>query len=242
MTSSPPPFDPPGASQPLPTFLLDADPGNEGEVSEEELALAGLSGALALNPRGKEPRVVDFEIVRELTPEDLPFVNAPRGSGAPPTGESVKLRSSHHQVAQLVASGRRQADIALITGYTQSYLSTLSENPAFKALVAHYAGVEELKFTDEMARLKALGVQATEVLQERLAEREDEFTVRELNEIIDLTIVRPNVALAKATGQVAAAQAAPRAFEVVFRASRASSAASSRPIIEGEIERSGGRT
>jgi len=72
------------------------------------------------------------------------------------------------------------------------------------------------------------------VLQERLTEREDDFTVRELNEIVDLTIVRPQVAAMKATGQVAAAQAAPKAFEVVFRPARPS--ASEGLVIEGEKE------
>ena len=221
-------------SQPIPAHLLDEDPGNDDEGDLAAASLAGMA-ALAVWPRGKSPREVGFEIVRELTPEDLPFANAPRGSGGAPTGETAKLRSAHHQVAQLVAAGRKQADISLITGYTQSYLSTLGNNPAFEALVAHYAGVDELRFVDEMARLKALGVQAAEVLQDRLAQSEDEFTVRELNEIIDMTIVRPATAAMKATGQVAAAAASPRAFEVVFRSAGRPSASS--PIIEGEVNK-----
>jgi len=222
-------FDPGGPSHPLPPHLAEL-----GEPEDEELDAATFAGtsALLVNPRGKGPTSIEFEIIRELTPEDLPFVNAPRGSGGPTVGEMVKIRSWHHQIAQLVANGRKTADIALITGYTSSYLCTLFNNPAFQALVAHYSGVEELRFVDEMARLKALGIQAVEVLQERLTEREDDFTVRELNEIVDLTIVRPQVAAMKATGQVAAAQAAPKAFEVVFRpASRASGL-----VIEGEKE------
>ena len=216
-------------SQPIPAHLLDEDPGND-----DDLVAASLAGAAALAvwPRGKAPSEVGFEIVRELIPEDLPFANAPRGSGGATSAETVKLRSAHHQIAQLVAAGRKQADISLITGYTQSYLSDMRNNPAFEALVAHYAGVGELRFVDEMARLKALGVQAAEVLQDRLAQSEDEFTVRELNEIIDMTIVRPATAAMKATGQVAAAAASPRAFEVVFKSASRREA----PIIEGKAE------
>ena len=78
-----------------------------------------------------------------------------------------------------------------------------------------------------------------EELQERLATNGEDFSVGELTELVNLTIVRPAVASVKAGGAVAAASAAPRAFEIVFRASSRSGGERGRSseIIEGEVNK-----
>ena len=208
------PFSAP--SQPLPPeFDLDGQVG----PAFDEVELAGLSGTHALIKRQGRASAppIELHIVRELTEADLPkIINRPV-LGTPTNGEVVKLRSAHHRPAQLIAQGMELYDVSLITGYTVAYLSNLQNNPAFRGLIAHYSGVDDIAHVDAMKRLSALGVDAMEVLQERLEGQADEFSVRELNEIVEMAIVRPATAAMKATGQVAAANAAPRSFNVVFR-------------------------
>lgn len=235
--SSSDPF-PSAPTHPLPAYLLDEDPGNE----EDELLLAAQAGALSLLPRKgtsqiRAPNPVIFSVVREITQEDLPNISPPRGTASLPTID--KLRSSHHQIAQLIAAGRADYDVALITGYSAAYITRMKNNPTFQGLLAHYEGVEQLQFADAMERLKVLGLDAAEELQERLATNGEDFSVGELTELVNLTIVRPAVASVKAGGAVAAASAAPRAFEIVFRASSRSGGERGRSseIIEGEVNK-----
>jgi hypothetical protein len=230
------PDDPtfPIPSQPLPSHLSDPDEG-DGGAGLNEAEAAELLGSMAVISHAARPTVlppVEFTIIRELTEDDLSALARP--AKATQTANVVRLHSRHHQIAQLVAQGLHLADVALISGYTVAFVSQLQHNPAFAALVAHYSGVGEVKAVDAIERLKALGVEATEVLQERLGETPDGFSNRELTELVDLAIVRPHVAAMKAAGGVAAANAQPRQFQVVFRS------AAARPgdgtVIEGERE------
>jgi len=217
-------------SQPLPLHLLDSDEGEQGLSEAETAQLEATLVALPKKPQLLPP--ITFEIVRELTEDDLPALARPsktERSG----GSVVKLHSRHHQIARLVAEGRDLADIALISGYNSAFISQLQHNPAFAALVAHYSGVAEIAAVDAIERLKALGVEAIEVLQERLAEQPDEFSNGQLADLVDLAVVRPQVAAMKAAGNVAAANAQPRQFQVVFRSAMRPADG---PIIEGEKE------
>lgn len=191
-----------------------------------ELALSHATRPTILPP-------VEFTIIRELTEADLPALARP--GKATPQANVVRLHSRHHQIARLVAEGRDGADIALISGYNPAFISQLQHNPAFAALVAHYSGVGEIAAVDAIERLKALGLEATEMLQGRLAEAPDDFSNRELTELVDLAVVRPHVAAMKAAGGVAAAQAAPRQFQVVFRS--ATARPEDGPMIEGKANR-----
>ena len=221
-------------SQPLPLHLLDEDQG-DGEAAPDAIETAQMLGELALAQRTRKPQLlppVEFTIIRELTEADLPILARP-GKKEQQGADIVKLHSRHHQIARMIAEGRNRNDIALISGYRPEFISQLQHNPTFNALVAHYSGIGEIAAVDAIERLRALGLEATEILQERLAEATPEnFTNGQLMEVVDLAVVRPHVAAMKAAGGVAAAQAAPRQFQVVFRS--ATARPEDGPMIEGE--------
>jgi hypothetical protein len=109
----------------------------------------------------------------------------------PPQPQSVsrRLRTPHHHLAQLIAEGKTTSEVALITGYSVSYISTTKHNdPAFKKLIQHYQNQREAIFIDAQKRVADLGILAAEVLQERLTEGSENFSNRELTEIVKSTI------------------------------------------------------
>jgi len=196
--------------------MPDFDPDSEPPEIDLGEALASLS-VRAGRARHLEPP--SFEVLRELTPQDLEIIQKwgeiGRPSGAPTV---AKLRTSHHRMAQLLAEGHPPEEVSALTGYRVEYIRDLaSQNLAFKALLDHYLGVAEVRHVDTMERLRSLGLDAADELQARLAENPEEVSTPQLMGMIDMALVRPVVAAMKATGQVEAAKAAPQAFQVVFR-------------------------
>ena len=108
------------------------------------------------------------------------------------------LKAKHHRLAQLVAQGIARPDVAMATGFSTQAIARLELDPAFRALVEHYMAVVELKFADVVERMKDVGLAALDELKERLAEKGEDFSVRELNEVIDMNLTRPMAASAKA--------------------------------------------
>lgn len=133
--------------------------------------------------RKKLPLVHCFE--RELGTEDILLLieNPDRGSKTPAI---IKLKQSHHKLAQLLAEGVPDVEVALITGYAQSRISILKTDPAFKELLAHYKGVQKEIFINVHERLSSLSLDALEELQGRLEEKPEAFSVKQLQEIIEL--------------------------------------------------------
>jgi hypothetical protein len=148
--------------------------------------------------RAQEPLSIEF--VRVLTPGDLEMLrNPPRGEG----GEAPRvatLRHTHHRLAQLLAQGHDHATVALITGYSQGRISQLCKDPSFAELLTHYASISEAKFIDVLERMKALGLDTLEELQERLDQRPEAFANRELMELAELLIHKPMSVAAGARG------------------------------------------
>lgn len=83
-------------------------------------------GKIATNPK--------ILAVRPLTRDDLLCLRDKR----PPQGVVKTFRDSHHRVARLVASGLRPEDVVLRSGYTQTRILSLKNDPAFQELVAQY--------------------------------------------------------------------------------------------------------
>ena len=71
--------------------------------------------------RGGRRRAAPFTVgtPRELTEADLAELIHPSSVNSAP-GPVQKLRSTHHRLAQLLATGTKQVDASLITGYSQS--------------------------------------------------------------------------------------------------------------------------
>lgn len=185
-------------NSPLPAGLL------------EEISLGSAKG-------GKRPEIpVEIEVVRTLTPDDLPAIQAP-----PPVLGPVQLvhqlRASHHRLAELLAKGQLdQTEISLVTGYSQGYISNIKRDPAFAELMAYYATQKETIFTDAMTKLAVLGTDAVEILHEKLLDPNVEWAKRELMELVEMAVVKPAAAKQATSG----GQAPAVSLEVKFVGAR----------------------
>ncbi len=159
----------------------------------DELVLGSARGGKA--GVNREPLVVS--VSRVLTESDLPAISNP-----PPVGGQVALvkdlRHSHHKMAQLIAEGKAGTEIHLLTGYSQSYISSIQGDPAFAELVSYYSEQRATIFLDANERLKLLGIDATEKLHDKLNDPSQTWSARELMELVDMALIKP--------GQIKAAQ------------------------------------
>lgn len=138
---------------------------------------------------GKAGPPLLVEVVRGLTPEDLPAIQAPPPAEAR-AQNLVQLRQTHHQLAQLLARGVADQDASLITGYSASYISILKTDPAFAELLSHYSAERELIFADTVEQLRVLGLSFKEELQDRLEKDPAGFSTREILEAMDLLLIK----------------------------------------------------
>lgn len=141
--------------------------------------------------RGRRPGSA-FEVgeTRPLTAEDV--VAARTGAHLPTSTPPAlqKLRSRHHQLAQLLSSGMTDNQVSLALGYSPSRISILKADPAFRELLAYYEKQHEALHLDVQERLITLGLDTIEVLQQRLDDDPDEFSARELREMAEMALDR----------------------------------------------------
>lgn len=128
-------------------------------------------------------------VLRELTPEDLPLLTAPPVSGQGQISVQ-KLRHSHHRLAELLVQGLENNEIAFVTGYDPAYISKLQSDPAFAELVSNYALVRKELFVDVIERMKRLGLDSLDALQEKLHDENETWTKRELMEMAELLLIK----------------------------------------------------
>ena len=140
---------------------------------------------------GRKPREpVTVEVVRGLTADDLPRLLSPPTLPAKSGGTVREMRTAHHQLAQALASGKDQNEVALITGYSPAWISNLKSDPAFAELLEYYKATRELVFIDVIARMRALGITALDELQARLANESDKWSKREVMELAELMLIK----------------------------------------------------
>lgn len=123
-----------------------------------------------------------------------------------------ELRHSHHNIAMLVAQGRKHAEISSITGYSVGRIGSLMGAPAFQELVSHYSETKQEIFKDVMERLRVLGLSSIDELQAQLDENPKAWSKRELMELAELGLLKGRAGVGGPTGQ----QAAPFALTVQF--------------------------
>lgn len=183
----------PTASLPIPTPA--EDPG------QLELELEAAEVLFPLGKRGRRPReLVEFMLIRPLSHDDLPDLelSPPRSIGAKPI---VKLRSAHHNLARLMALGTYDDPaLALLSGYDYNYLQTLKSDPAFQELLNHYSTERDVIFVDVLERMKILGIETLEQIQESVTQDPDKWSNREKMELAKLLIIEPMKATAGPAG------------------------------------------
>lgn len=132
--------------------------------------------------RGRRPAAIEVSYLRDLDVTDVALLKAGYNLGSSPPAVQ-KIRTSHHELARLLASGVKPVEASAITGYSQSRISILSQDPAFKNLVSFYSEGQKEEFFNAQQRLRQLGLDATDELRERLAENPDQFTNEELRKL-----------------------------------------------------------
>lgn len=158
----------------------------------EELQLGSARGGRRQPASGP----VSVTTVRALGPDDIELLENPPPVGSVPS--IPEIRHQHHQIAGLLARGIPNTEISLITGYSQSFISTLRNAPDMKELVGYYAGMAEERTVDALARLRQLGITAVEELQTRVNEAPEKFTSGMLMELTELGLLKPLAAAANA--------------------------------------------
>lgn len=149
---------------------------------------------LVLGSRGSGRKVgppVIVGRVRPLTSEDVPALMNPAPLNSKPT-PLQSIRHSHHQLARLIAAGKPDQEISLITGYSPAYISSLKLGQDFKALLEYYATQKELIFVDVMERMKVLGLNSVDEIQRRFEDSPESFTTQQLMDLSELMLIKPN--------------------------------------------------
>lgn len=118
-----------------------------------------------------------------LTEADIQMLHE-RPEGASNIRPLLRIRHSHHMMAQLLTKGIKSVEVSAITGYSQAYISTIQRDPAFKALMDFYAEQAQEINADMHRAMAAFGLDALGELSERLHESPDDFSVRELIESV----------------------------------------------------------
>ncbi len=196
-------------------------------VSTELVTELNLGSARGGKAGSREPLVV--QAVRGLTEADLPAIANPPviGSAKP---NIAALRHSHHRLAQLLAEGKEQQEVSLLTGYSQSYISTIQRDPAFADLTTYYTSQRDTVFIDAAERMKVLGLDAAEKLQERLHDQATEFSNRELMEVIELAL---GPSLAPKAAPLPGGASASLSLEVKFISAPSRAEGPQGPTLEG---------
>lgn len=198
----------------------------------EELTLGSARGG---KRQAKAPVTVD--IIRELTPGDLPALQAPPPVGSVPS--IPEIRHQHHQLAGLLARGVPNAEISLILGFSPSYISTLRNAPDMQELIAYYAARAEERTIDALARLRNLGLTGVEELQQRIDADPKSFTTGQLMDLVEVGLLKPaQIGAIAASGKSAAGGGVQ--INLNFKAPEGGGSGGS-PVIEAQVAgRSGG--
>jgi hypothetical protein len=155
---------------------------------DDERGAGGETATLADNPLtisisrgiGRNVLEVNYALVRELVAEDLPRLTATPDSLRKGIPQVKVLRQGHHLIAKAIASGKSLAEVSAISGYSQSAISVLRNDPAFIELVALYADDLKKVYLDVHERMAAFSISTLEELQERFENNPETFTKREL--------------------------------------------------------------
>lgn len=152
--------------------------GAEGAESLlEDLNLEGLAPRFTGNLRAGHY----IEFARDLTSADIAALSLNRGVGSKAL---TRIHASHHSLAKCLAAGMRPQQAALVTGYSPTRIGVLQGDQAFIALVADYQNEAKSVFADLADRMNDLSLDAIEILQERMQDAPESFTIPVLLDLV----------------------------------------------------------
>jgi hypothetical protein len=179
----------------------------------ELLDAIALGGIRSVCPPRAKPLQVEY--VRELTFADIEVLRTIPSDR--PLDPAVRLRSTHHALARLIAQGVKIPEAAAATGHTPARINFLIRNDrGFGELVAHYREAAKEHCVDVQARLALLGTSAAEALLERLDEAPEGFTNNELMKLAELTLDRSVAPPKGAAGRIGGSPTGPVSVSVTF--------------------------
>lgn len=119
--------------------------------------------------------------VRDLLETDKPALALKALGG----GVARRMRDSHHALARAVASGMDQIEASRITGFSQGYISDLTQNdPAFGELLAYYRKETAKDHADLRERLTILALDVSQEVADRLREAPETFSNGDLRQFL----------------------------------------------------------
>jgi len=124
---------------------------------------------------------------RELGEDELAILAVERGSKAP---EIKRLRERHHALAKMLAQGLAPGTAGLMCGYSNSRVSILQADRAFKELIEFYRDADNERYVEHKVALAELGLDAVEEIRERLEDASDEVSLGQLMEIAKMALDR----------------------------------------------------
>lgn len=163
----------------------------------QNIQLSDLLDLPITSARGKAKKDSGIVYLRDLDESDVPAFGQSVGAVIRPL---VRIRQRHHNLAQLIATGISHAECSAITGYGQSSISILLQDPAFQELVEYYTSQKKEVFLDVQQRLAEVGIAALEEIRDRLEENPGGVSMQQLESLIK-TVFDRSVAPVKGTGQ-----------------------------------------
>lgn len=148
---------------------------------------------------GRRASPVAGRVLREIETSDLPQLTVNRGT-KPDALKSIRHR--HHALARALASGMRDWEAAVATGYNISTISTLKADSMFQELLAFYESEANAPYIDMHQRLADLSQSAAEELQVRLEETPEDLSVNQLQDLVKLGADRTGHGPASTSTQV----------------------------------------
>ena len=129
---------------------------------------------------GRAPVPFSHSLARELVPADLARLAVEQGITAP---NVKRMNDRHHALAKHLASGKKPAEAALMTGYCLSRVSILQADPAFAELLAFYRSDRDIAEAQVIERVSTLTLSVVAELEDRMENDPDSFKTRELLDI-----------------------------------------------------------
>lgn len=142
--------------------------------------------SVSVRTRGRAKVPLKAEVVRELGPADLALLEVSRGTKPP---RLMRLRDSHHRLAQVLALGSTPGDAGMQTGYSQSRISILLADKSFQDLVEVYrraSATLRAEYTDMATANMIRGERIIEDALESIADSAEPVSLSELRPVLDI--------------------------------------------------------
>lgn len=146
---------------------------------------------------GRPGSAVSGIVVRPLQASDLALLAVNRGTQPV---QLKRLTDRHHGLARLLAMGTAPSEAGLIMGYEPSRVSILQGDPAFEELIRFYRDKVDYAFEGRLDQISSLSRDVINELRDRIEGAPEEFTNRELKELLETTLDRSG--LGKVSTQV----------------------------------------